>query len=64
MLKHKIVQFVAFLAMILVLWNLLDFLYAKIFIKTAYQFTPWNELIMPLIVGSIMGYFIFLKRNR
>lgn len=64
MLKNKYAAFGLFVILFLVLWNVLDFLYATLITKSAYQFGAGADLAMPLAVALAIGYLQFLRKGK
>ena len=62
MLQNKWVKFVLFLVIVLITWEILEFLYSKIAGGTFAPFSLGN-LLIPLVVGIVMGYFTCLRKK-
>lgn len=63
MVKNKTLAFVLFVALFLIIWNLLDFLYSVIFTGNGYGFAAGGDLFIPLVVGVASGYLLFLRKK-
>ena len=62
-MKNKYVIFGLFVVLVLLFWNLLDWLYATIITHSNYQFGAGTDLFMPLVVAIVMGYGLFLRKK-
>ena len=63
MFKNKYVAFGLFTMLFIGLFNLLDWLYATVIAKSGYSFSVWIDLLAPLTVGIVIGYFVFLRKK-
>ncbi len=51
---NKILKLAIYIVIALVVWNLCEYLYCTLFVKTAYQFSVTGSLIGPVVFGLIM----------
>lgn len=63
MIKNKKVAFILFVALVVLFWNILDFLYTSFIAGSAYQFTSSSDLGAPMIFGIMIGYLLFLREK-
>ena len=63
MIKNKYAAFVLFFIAFLGLWNLVDYLYTTFITKGTYHFAAGTDLVIPVIVAIVSGYFLFLRKN-
>lgn len=63
MIKNKIVAFCLFIAIWMAFWNIADYLYCAFITKSTYRFTTGNDLLVPLIVSVVVGYFVILRKK-
>ncbi len=63
MIKNKYAAFVLFVIVFLGLWNLVDYLYTTFITNGTYQFAAGTDLVIPVIVSIVSGYFLFLRKN-
>ena len=52
MIKNKFVQFVLYVVVFALEWNLLSFLWDLVFTQNVWQFSWWDSVIFPLILGA------------
>ena len=64
MIKNRYAVFILFVVLVLVFWNVLDYLYASFITRSAYHFTAGGDLLIPLVVGLVMGYDLFLRKRK
>ena len=64
MIRNKYAAFGLFAALVLVFWNLFDWLYASFITGSGYSFGAAGDLIMPLTVGIVTGYLLFLRKGK
>lgn len=62
-MKNKCVSFIVSTICFPIVWSLLDFLYAALIEKKAFQFKIGGNLIIPLVVGAVFGYFTYLRKK-
>ena len=62
-MKNKYVLFGLFLVLFLVFWNLFDYLYATLITGSAYRFTAGTDLVLPVLIAVLNGYFLFLRKK-
>ena len=60
-MKKGIIGWIVFVVAYIGFWNLIDLLYSKIITHTPYIFQTRMDLIMPLIAGIVLGYFLVFK---
>lgn len=63
MVKNKTLAFVLFIALFLIIWNLLDFLYSALITGNGYGFAAGGDLFIPLVVSVVVGYLFFLRKK-
>ena len=61
MIQNKYVAFGLFVVAIIVFWNLAGLLSEMMFSGGGYHFGK-KELGMPLVIGIVSGYFLYLKK--
>ena len=61
MIKDKRVAFALFTVVFVVLWNLLDFLWAVLVTGNGYHFSAGMDLAAPLDPALVIGYLLFLR---
>ncbi len=44
--------------------NLLDYLYATMISHSTYQFMAGQDFFVPLAVGVVVGYFMFIRDKK
>ncbi len=64
MIKNKFVAFGLFIFFVIVICNLLDYLYATMINHSVYQFSSGSDLFVPLAVGVVVGYFMFIRDKK
>ena len=63
MVKNKTLAFVLFIALFLIIWNLLDFLYSALITGNGYGFAAGGDLFIPLVVSVVVGYLFLLRKK-
>lgn len=63
-MKNRNVAFGIFVAVFLLFWNILDYLYATFISRSSYQFAAAGDLIIPLVVAIASGYLLFLRNKK
>ena len=63
MIKNKYAAFALLSAICLLICNGLDYLYATFVTESGYRFTPADDLLIPLAVSIVIGYFIIFKKK-
>ena len=53
-MKERIMKAVVFGVLVVIFWNILDFLYAMIISRDAFSFTVYNSIIAPFVIGMIV----------
>ena len=64
LIKNKYLAFGLFVALFLVLWHLLDFLFNTFIAGKGYQFSPIIDLVVPLAVSVTVGCILFLRKKK
>jgi len=64
MIKNKKAAFGLFVVLCLIFWNIMDYLYSTFITKSAFQFAAGSDLILPLVVSIVVGYFAFLRERK
>lgn len=62
MIKNNKIAFGLFVVIFLIIWNAAEYLYTTFITRSAYQFTTAKDLIEPLVVSILIGWFIFLRK--
>ena len=62
MIKNKYLALVLFVLFVLVFWNIFDFIFNFV-TGRPYTFEVGDELILPIVVGSLTGGMLFLKEK-
>ncbi len=63
MIKNKTVAYIIFVILFLVMWNLLDLIYATFITKSGYSFGGGTDMGLPLLVSLVLGYFLIYRKN-
>lgn len=63
MIKNKSVAFVLFVVLCIVLWNVLELIYASVITKSGYQFDAAKCIGAPAILSILVGYLLFLRKK-
>ncbi len=63
MVKNKYLAYVLFVVLMIVFWNLIDFLYSSVITHNGYQFGIVGDLAIPLVVAVAVGYLLFLRKK-
>lgn len=63
MIKNKVVAFILFLIVFLLLWTGIDLLVTLVITRAQYHFEAWDDLILPLIIGAVLGYLFIIRGN-
>ena len=61
MIRNKAVAFGLFVILVIVLMNLLEYLYCAFLTHSAFSFS--GGVRFPLVVGLVVGYFAFLRNK-
>ena len=64
MIKNRFVAFVLFVVLVLVFWNVIDYLVAAFITRSPWQFPTGSDMITPLVVSIVMGCILFLRKPR
>ena len=64
LIKNKYLAFGLSVALFLVLWHLLDFLFNTFITGKGYQFSPIIDLVVPLAVSVTVGCILFLRKKK
>ena len=62
-MKKIIVLIALFIVLFIGFWNLFDFLYSTLITHSEYQFSVVSDLVLPLVIGAIMGCLLFLPKK-
>ena len=52
-----------FVVAFMLIWNLLDFLWATLIAKSGYHFAAVTDLAVPLVVSVVIGYVLFMRKK-
>lgn len=63
MIKNKYAAFILFVIAVLVVWNLLDYVYAVLITGSTYQFAAGSDLGLPAVAAAVVGYILFLRKK-
>ena len=63
MTENKNKAFVLFVAAFMVMRFILMYLFTAVFNGNAYQFSVYNDVMMPLLMAAIIGY-VFIYRQK
>ncbi len=63
MIRNKYAAFALFVVLTVVLMNLLEYLYCAFLTRSALAFSFSGGVLFPLVVGCVVGYFVFLRRK-
>ena len=64
MIRNRYLAYALYVATFVVFWNLLDYLLGTFLIGSGYRFTVARELVEPLVVGALIGYFAYLRGKK
>jgi lipopolysaccharide export LptBFGC system permease protein LptF len=62
-IKNKILGYILFIVIVIVFFNLFDFVYSEFITKNGYQFTAAGDIVLPTLVAVIIGYLLFLRKK-
>jgi len=60
---NKKLVFVIYVAVFLLFWNVLDFLYATFIAKSSYHFAAGTDLLVPVVAACVSGYLFYLRKK-
>ena len=60
---NKKVAYCLFVVAFMLIWNLLDFLWAMLIAKSGYHFAVATDLAVPLVVSIVIGYLLFMRKK-
>lgn len=63
MIRNKYVAFALFVVVVLVFWNILDYLYSAFITHGQYSFSTYADLIIPLAPAIVVGYMKLLRKK-
>ena len=62
-IKNKYAAFVLFVVVVLLFWNILDYLYSAFITHSQYSFSASGDLMIPLAPAIVVGYMQFLRKK-
>ena len=63
MIKDKKVAFGLFVAVVVIFWNILEFLYGTFITHNGYTFSMGTGVMLPLGLSLVVGYLLILRRD-
>ena len=63
MIKNRNTSFALFVAVFVILWNVLDLLRSALIAKTPYRFSVMADLWTPLLSAMALGYLLILRNG-
>ena len=57
-------KYIFFIFLVVVFWNILDFIYSTLITKSGYNFTFDSNIGLPLVVGVVVGYLILFRNDK
>lgn len=62
-MKNKYVTFGLFVALFVVFWNVLDYLWSAFITRSPYSFSVGTDIGIPLTSAIVLGYLQFLRNK-
>ena len=62
--KSKIIPYIIFLVAFVAAWNLVDYIYMTFITKSGYSFGIAGNIIVPMVIALVTGYFCILKDKK
>ncbi len=53
---NKITKLLVYAVLALAVWNLCDYLYYALFLKTPFQFSFFSNVLGPVVFGAVMWF--------
>lgn len=63
-MKKKVIEFTLFMCFVVIFANILEYINIVVIRKGTYQMLGRDDLITSLIVGAVVGYFMFLRERK
>ena len=63
-MKKKIIEFTLFMCFVVIFANILEYINIVVIRKGIYQMLGRDDLITSLVVGAVVGYFMFLRDRK
>ncbi|MBR3312168.1 MAG: hypothetical protein IKG15_10155 [Solobacterium sp.] len=63
-MKKKIIEFTLFMCFVVIFANILEYINIVVIRKGTYQMLGRDDLITSLVVGAVVGYFMFLRDRK
>lgn len=63
-MKKKIIEFTLFMCFVVIFANILEYINIVVIRKGTYQMLGRDDLITSLVVGAVVGYFMFLRERK
>ena len=54
MIKNKFLQSALYVVIVVLVWNLMDFLWNLLITRSAWPFTVWDNVAKPLLLGAVV----------
>ena len=61
---NRYVKIVIYVVVFFGAWNLVDYLYSTFITREGYVFGTFDNLLLPLICGIVLGAFFFFRENK
>ena len=63
-MKNKWVKFIAYIIGFPILWNAVDYVWDVLIQKNQFQFKVTANIITPVVIACIIGYFSYLRDKK
>ena len=65
MIRNRFLQFVLYVVIFALVWNLMDFLWDLLLTHETAPFTVWNNVLKPLLLGAVVvgGTTAYMKKK-
>ncbi len=63
-MKKKVIEFTLFMCFVVIFANILEYINIVVIRKGTYQMLGRDDLITSLVVGAVVGYFMFLRERK
>ena len=61
-MDNKKLAYLTFVFLVVVFWNMLEFVLTTFITRNGYTFTLQGSLVVPLITGCLVGYLLILRK--
>ena len=59
----KKAAFAIYIVIFMAVWQLLEFLYGRFITGSGFQFSVMSNIVFPLILAAVTGYFAVMKKD-